>query len=259
MHRTPIDPVVPSAQEWALRQALAALAAGQKFTKDDLPPIVTRLLMEILKETEIGNAVALVPVEAEITTQQAADLLNVSRPFLVGLIENGTLAGRMVGKHRRLSLQEVLAYRAERFAKRERRSTRWPPSIRNSALYERNALCYGVSRRECSLSGASSRHPPASCVAGAVSGAVVQPVHDEWMAALRRDRPDIASASLERTRHLMDAHFQDAPSKATSILWTRSHCRTLMTGTFWRRRFMAARAHRHHQSARFSGCGACRF
>ena len=120
MHRTHIDPVVPSAQEAGLAEtARAALAAGQKFTKDDLPPIVTRLLMDILEETAAGHAVALVPVEAEITTQQAADLLNVSRPFLVGLIENGTLPARMVGKHRRLLLQEVLAYKAERFARRE--------------------------------------------------------------------------------------------------------------------------------------------
>jgi excisionase family DNA binding protein len=121
MHRTPIDPVVPSAQEAALAEtARAALAAGEKFTKDDLPPIVTRLLMDILEETAAGHAVALVPVEAEITTQQAADLLNVSRPFLVGLIDNGTLPARMVGKHRRLLLQEVLAYKAEWVAKRER-------------------------------------------------------------------------------------------------------------------------------------------
>jgi excisionase family DNA binding protein len=120
MRRTPIDPVIPSAQEAVLAQtARAALAAGQKFTKDDLPPIVTRLLMDILEETAAGHAVALVPVEAEITTQQAADLLNVSRPFLVGLIDNGTLPARMVGKHRRLLLQEVLTYKAERFARRE--------------------------------------------------------------------------------------------------------------------------------------------
>lgn len=120
MHRTPIDPVVPSAQEAVLAEtARAALAAGQKFTKDDLPPIVTRLLMDILEETAAGHAVTLAPVEAEITKQQAADLLNVSRPFLVGLIDNGTLAARMVGRHRRLSLRDVLAYKADQVAKRE--------------------------------------------------------------------------------------------------------------------------------------------
>ena len=85
----------------------------------DLPPVVRRLLVDILKETEIGNAIALIPVEAEITTQQAADLLQVSRPFVVGLIEKGMLAGRTVGKHRRLPLRDMLAYKAAQFAPRE--------------------------------------------------------------------------------------------------------------------------------------------
>ncbi len=118
MHRSPIDPVIPSAQEAKLAEtARAALAAGQRFTTDDLPPTVASLLMDILKQTAAGNAVTLVPVEAEITTQQAAVLLNVSRPFVVGLVENGTLPARMIGKHRRLSLRDVLAYKADSFAK----------------------------------------------------------------------------------------------------------------------------------------------
>ncbi len=118
MHRSPIDPVIPSAQEAKLAEtARAALAAGQRFTTDDLPPTVASLLMDILKQTAAGNAVTLVPVEAEITTQQAADLLNVSRPFVVGLVENGTLPAHKVGKHRRLSLRDVLAYKADSFAK----------------------------------------------------------------------------------------------------------------------------------------------
>jgi excisionase family DNA binding protein len=121
MHRTHIDPVIPSAQEAMLAEtAHAALAAGQKFTTDELPPIVTRLLMDILKETAAGHAVTLVPVEAEITTQQAADLLNVSRPFLVSLIENGTLPARTVGTHRRLLLSDVLTHKADLFVKRSK-------------------------------------------------------------------------------------------------------------------------------------------
>jgi len=120
MRRSPIDAVIPSAQEAKLAEtARAALAAGQRFTTDDLPPNVARLLMDILEQTAAGNAVALVPLEAEISTQQAADLLNVSRPFVVGLVENGTLPARKVGKHRRLSLRDVLAYKADYTAKGE--------------------------------------------------------------------------------------------------------------------------------------------
>ena len=119
MHRTPIDPVIPTAQEARLAEtARAALAAGQRFTTDDLPPNVARLLMDILKQTAAGNAVTLLPVEAEVTTQQAADLLNVSRPYLVGMIDKGLLPSRMVGNQRRLPLTDVLAYKAENRAKR---------------------------------------------------------------------------------------------------------------------------------------------
>lgn len=84
----------------------------------DLPQVVARLLTEILEETAAGHAVTLVPFQEEVTTQQAVDLLNVSRPYLVGMIENGTLPVRMVGNQRRLPLKDVLAYREENRAKR---------------------------------------------------------------------------------------------------------------------------------------------
>lgn len=121
MQRAHIDPILPSDQDSLLAaRARSAIAAGRNVTMQDLPPVVTRLLMDILEETEAGNAVALVPMEAEVTTQQAADLLNVSRPFLVGLVEKGALPARMVGKHRRLPLRDVLAYKADQFAKAEK-------------------------------------------------------------------------------------------------------------------------------------------
>jgi excisionase family DNA binding protein len=94
------------------------ITAGHEAKRLDLPPVVTRLLMEIINETAAGHAVTLVPLEPEITTQQAAELLNVSRPYVVGLIDKGMLPARMVGNHRRLPLQEVLAYRAGSRARR---------------------------------------------------------------------------------------------------------------------------------------------
>lgn len=120
MHHPPINPVIPSDQDTVIAaSARIAIESGQNITLRDLPPVVSRLLSDILRETESGNAVALVPIEAEITTQQAAHLLNVSRPFVVSLIEKGTLPGRMVGKHRRLPLRAVLAYKSIQFTKRE--------------------------------------------------------------------------------------------------------------------------------------------
>lgn len=85
-----------------------------------LPESATRLLLHILDEMANGNAVALVPLQAELTTQQAADMLNVSRPLLVRLMEGGKLPHRKVGTHRRVRMDDLMAYRRVSEAERER-------------------------------------------------------------------------------------------------------------------------------------------
>ena len=76
-----------------------------------IPAAAFRLLNGILTEMAKGNAVTLIPVHAELTTQQAAHVLNVSRPFLIEQLEKGVIPYRKVGTHRRVMFKDLMEYR----------------------------------------------------------------------------------------------------------------------------------------------------
>src|SRR5271170_5030543 len=77
-----------------------------------LPKPAFCLLIEMLSQMARGNVVAVTPIQADLTTQQAAELLGVSRPHLVKLLEGGHLPFRKVGVHRRVLFSDLAAYRA---------------------------------------------------------------------------------------------------------------------------------------------------
>ena len=79
-----------------------------------LPTSVIKLLAKVIHELAQGNAVTVVPIHADLTTQEAAELLNVSRPFLIKLLEAGEVPFYYVGSHRRIPSRDLLSYRNRR-------------------------------------------------------------------------------------------------------------------------------------------------
>jgi excisionase family DNA binding protein len=131
------EPVAPSeadaalARESARRLAVALSKANGtvqlKVTDSDagdetvaVPAAAFRLLVVILAEMARGNAVRLIPHHAELTTQEAAEILNVSRPYLVRLLEEGRLPFHRTGTHRRVFFTDVMTFKNERHRARSK-------------------------------------------------------------------------------------------------------------------------------------------
>jgi len=111
-----------------LREQLARIAArrerpvarlvGPDGNEVEIPASAFAALQAVVRDMAQGLTVTLIPHDRELTTKEAADILGVSRPFLVKLLDRGEIPYHRVGKHRRLNVEDVLAYRELRAARR---------------------------------------------------------------------------------------------------------------------------------------------
>ncbi|MBZ5522371.1 MAG: helix-turn-helix domain-containing protein [Acidobacteriia bacterium] len=126
MAQAPLAPTLPSEAEATLAKETSRVLASRKQTAEPLqlrmlddptastvriPATAVRMLVRILEEMARGNAVTLIPVHAELTTQEAADMLNISRPSLIHLLDEGKIEFRKVGTHRRVRFEALMEYK----------------------------------------------------------------------------------------------------------------------------------------------------
>jgi excisionase family DNA binding protein len=125
-----MDSTIPNDQDIEMAKkssrTLAALLDKKATTfeiqlglrKIALPAYALKMLSDILIQISRGNAVTIVPIHAELTTQEAAEILNVSRPFLIGLLEDKKISYKMVGTRRKILLQDLMVYKESMYRAR---------------------------------------------------------------------------------------------------------------------------------------------
>lgn len=137
------DLIMPTEQDahWA-QSLLASLKDEKVHLQTDsgatfsLPPNAINVLKDLLKEIAKGNSISITSVNAQLTTHQAADLLNVSRPYLIKLLDQNQIPYRKVGTHRRIPLQALMEYKAKEDEKVNRALDEMVSISENLGLYD---------------------------------------------------------------------------------------------------------------------------
>jgi excisionase family DNA binding protein len=145
------DPIsIPTAQENQIGDLRRLIQSGDaKLVGPDgrqiaIPQPLHDLLLVILRNLQSGNAISIVPEHRQLTTQRAANILGVSRPFLVGLVEAGEIPFHMVGRHRRIYLRDLLDYKRRRDAARHEAINNMARSEMEAGTYDKVILPDGA-------------------------------------------------------------------------------------------------------------------
>lgn len=113
-----------------------------------LPLEVFEVLVQVVEAMQAGKAITVAPLEQRLTTQQAADLLGISRPTLIKLLEENEIPYEQPGRHRRVRLSDVLAYRQRRRQERRARLADMTRQAVEDGLYEVSAEDYAAALKK---------------------------------------------------------------------------------------------------------------
>lgn len=130
LHASAFDERLPTELESTNAEALRQIVASQikedgetviniadekgKTQPITLSPALAQSFLEVLRLVSSGRGFQLIPLDSQLTTQEAADLLNVSRPYLIKLLERNDIAFERVGRHRRIKASDLIKYKENR-------------------------------------------------------------------------------------------------------------------------------------------------
>ncbi|MEO8529467.1 MAG: helix-turn-helix domain-containing protein [Pseudolysinimonas sp.] len=135
---------------------------GDNGDEVELPDEIYRVLSIVLNEMKAGHSITIVPHSQRISTQEAADLLGVSRPTLVKLLETGEIAYEQPGRHRRVLLSDVLKYRTDRHQKAMTTLDQLTAEANEAGLYDTAAADYAQALKEVRSAKQATKRSPAN-------------------------------------------------------------------------------------------------
>ncbi|MEH2333962.1 helix-turn-helix domain-containing protein [Nostoc sp.] len=113
-----------------------AKLVGANGEKINIPEPIYQVLLQVVHAMASGKAISIIPQQQELTTQQAAELLNVSRPYLIKLLEQGEIPHIKVGSHRRVRFDDLINYKQQRDVKRDQLLTELTQMSQEAGFYE---------------------------------------------------------------------------------------------------------------------------
>lgn len=122
--------------EYILSSAGSTKLVGANGEQIDIPESLSQVLRHVVQAFVKGRIISIIPENCEMTTQQAADFLNVSRPYLIKLLEQGEISHIKVGTHRRIPFQDLMRYKEQRDNKRRQALKELTEFLQDEGFYD---------------------------------------------------------------------------------------------------------------------------